>query len=106
MQDRDSAETTPPCFMLRKLRRATRRSPSGPAAASATLIDQAAEALGTSRSEFMLETACHEAERVLLGQRLFRLDEDVFGRVRAMLDNPPPPSDAMSGLLRRKAPWD
>lgn len=54
----------------------------------------------------MLETACHEAEQALLGQRLFRLDEDVFGRVRAMLDNPPPPSDALCELLRRKAPWD
>jgi uncharacterized protein (DUF1778 family) len=37
------------------------------------LIDHAAEALGRSRSDFMLDTACREAESVLLDRRDFAL---------------------------------
>ena len=37
------------------------------------LIDQAAEALGRSRSDFMLDIACREAESVLLDRRYFSL---------------------------------
>jgi uncharacterized protein (DUF1778 family) len=70
------------------------------------LIDQAAEALGKSRSEFMLETACREAEQVLLDRQFFRLDQDAFARFQDMLDNPPPPSHALRELLLRKAPWE
>lgn len=35
------------------------------------LIDQAAERLGRSRSDFMLEAACSKAENVLLDQTFF-----------------------------------
>ena len=40
------------------------------------LINHAAELLGKSRSDFILETACREAEDVLLNQCLFTLDAD------------------------------
>jgi len=40
------------------------------------LIDRAAEALGRSRSDFMLDTACREAESVLLDRRYFTLSEE------------------------------
>ena len=40
------------------------------------LIDQAAELLGKSRSDFMLEAACDKAQSVLLDQAFFRLDAD------------------------------
>ena len=50
------------------------------------LIDRAAEALGKSRSDFMLETACREAETVLLNRLDFALSEDAFRRFTAMLD--------------------
>jgi len=69
-------------------------------------IDQAAQALGKSRSDFMLETACREAEGVLLDWVLFRLDQDAFARFTALLDNPPPPSDELRELLLAKAPWE
>jgi hypothetical protein len=45
------------------------------------LIDRAAEALGKSRSDFMLETACRKAETVLLDRRYFALSEDAFRRL-------------------------
>lgn len=34
------------------------------------MIDRAAEALGRTRSDFMLDTACREAESVLLDRRI------------------------------------
>ncbi|MEI7996971.1 MAG: DUF1778 domain-containing protein, partial [Methylococcaceae bacterium] len=44
------------------------------------LIDQAADRLGRSRSEFMLEASCREAEDVLLDQTFFTVDEGTFAK--------------------------
>ena len=70
------------------------------------LIDRAANALGRNRSDFMLETACREAESVLLDRRYFNLPEDEFRRFTAMLDKPPANNPRLARLLRSKAPWD
>lgn len=70
------------------------------------LIDQAAERLGRSRSEFMLEVACREAEGVLLDQTYFALDVKAFAKFQSMLDNPPEPTDRLRRLLTTKAPWE
>ncbi len=70
------------------------------------LIDQAAQALGRSRTDFMLESACREAEGVLLDRAFFRLDRDAYARFTALLDSPPPPSDELRELLLTKAPWE
>lgn len=71
-----------------------------------TLIDRAAEALGRSRSDFMLETACREAEAVLLDRRYFVLSEHAFRKFTAMLDKPPISNPRLRQLLRTQAPWD
>lgn len=70
------------------------------------LIDQAAQTLGKSRSDFMLETACREARQVLLDNTFFQLHADAFTRFQDLLDSPPPPSDALRVLLLREAPWE
>lgn len=70
------------------------------------LIDRAAEALGRSRSEFMLDTACREAESVLLDQRYFVLSGDAFKKFTAMLDKPPKDNPRLRRLLESKAPWE
>jgi uncharacterized protein (DUF1778 family) len=70
------------------------------------LIDRAAEAQGRSRSDFMLDAACREAESVLLDQRYFHLDDDAFQRFTAMLDAPPADNPGLTRLLTRKAPWE
>ncbi len=70
------------------------------------LIDRAAEVLGRSRSDFMLRTACREAETVLLDQRYFALSEDAFRRFSAMLDEPPANNLKLERLLNAKAPWE
>jgi len=70
------------------------------------LIDRAAEALGRSRSDFMLDTACREAQSVLLDQRYFSLSESEFKKFAAMLDRPPKDNPKLRRLLHAKAPWD
>jgi uncharacterized protein (DUF1778 family) len=70
------------------------------------LIDRAAVALGRNRSDFMLETACREAEAVLLDHRYFTLPDDEFRHFTAMLDKPPASNARLRRLLRTKAPWE
>jgi uncharacterized protein (DUF1778 family) len=70
------------------------------------LIDQAAELLNRSRSDFMLEAACREAEALLLDQSRFTLPEEKFKRFMAMLDEPPSDNVKLRKLLRSKAPWE
>lgn len=70
------------------------------------LIDQAAERLGRSRSDFMLEAACTRAENVLLDQTFFSLEADAFARFQTMLDAPPAPNDRLRRFLSETSPWD
>lgn len=70
------------------------------------LIDRAAEALGRSRSDFMLSTACREAESVLLDRCYFALSAEGFKRFTNILDNPPKDNPGLRRLLQTKAPWD
>ena len=70
------------------------------------LIDQAADRLGRSRSDFMLEAACRQAEDVLLDQTYFALDAEKMAAFQAMLDNPPAPSDRLRRLLNASVPWE
>lgn len=70
------------------------------------LIDLAADALGKNRSDFMLETACREAQAVLLDRRLFMLDDEQFQEFMAILDAPPSANENLRQLLSEKAPWE
>ena len=70
------------------------------------LIDQAADRLGRSRSDFMLDASCKAAEDVLLDQTYFGLSEAKFAEFQALLDNPPPVSDRLRRTLSAKAPWE
>jgi uncharacterized protein (DUF1778 family) len=70
------------------------------------LIDRAARVLGKSRSAFVRETACREAEQVVLDQTFFQLDPETFDRFNEVLDNPPPPSGALRKHLLTKPPWE
>jgi uncharacterized protein (DUF1778 family) len=70
------------------------------------LIDQAAELQGKSRSDFMLESACREAEDVLLDQRVFTFDAVTFQKFQALLDAPPGENPKLRKLMATKAPWE
>ena len=70
------------------------------------LIDQAAGALGTNRSNFMLDTVCREAQSVLLDRRYFSLTEEAFRELNIMLDTPPKDNPKLRRLLESKAIWE
>lgn len=70
------------------------------------LIDQAAQRLGRSRSDFMLEASCREAEDVLLDQAVFTVNAGTFSKFKALLERPLPPTDKLRRLLKKKAPWE
>ena len=70
------------------------------------LIDRAASALRRNRSDFMLETACREADTVLLDRRYFSLSAEDFKRFMSMLDRPPTANHRLRRLLRTTAPWE
>jgi uncharacterized protein (DUF1778 family) len=70
------------------------------------LIDQAAELLDRTRSDFMLEAACREAQALLVDQTHFSLPGDKFKRFMAALDRSPKDNPKLRRLLQSKAPWD
>jgi len=72
------------------------------------LIDQAAELVGTNRSQFMMASALKEAKNVLLDQSTIFADAETFQKVMDWMDGPATPSEAggMKRLLKTRAPWD
>ena len=70
------------------------------------LIDHAAETLGRSRSDFMLDTVCRAAESVLLDRRYFVLSEEAFRKFTTMLDKPPKDNPRLKRLFETEAPWE
>lgn len=75
-------------------------------ASARDLIDQAAAALGKSRTEFMVEVARREAESVLLDRCFFTLGKKSFADFAAALDQPPANNPRMRRLLQTAAPWE
>ena len=70
------------------------------------LIDRAAALLGKNRSDFMLETACREAENVMLDQRLFNLNNVDFDTFNQALEAPVKDNPALRKLMAKKVPWE
>jgi uncharacterized protein (DUF1778 family) len=71
-----------------------------------SLIDRAADALGQTRTEFMLASARERAAEVLLNRTLFVLKGADWDAFVDALDSPPPPNAKLKALLARKAPWE
>ena len=69
------------------------------------LIDRAAQLLGKSRSDFMLEAACAKAQSVLLDQVFFRLDAEKLRQFTKLLDAPPARNLGLERLMAVKPPW-
>lgn len=69
------------------------------------MIDDAAAALGKTRTEFMIETARRQAIDVLVDRRLFALAPEDYDAFMAALDNPPAPGPKLKALLGRTPAW-
>jgi len=70
------------------------------------LIDKACSLLNKSRSDFIIELACREAENVLLDQRLFMLDDESFAAFEAALSTHTTPNTALTKLMSKKISWE
>ena len=70
------------------------------------LIDSASTLLGKTRSEFMLEAACREAEEVILDQGMIRMDSKEYKAFVAQLDAPPQPRPGLAKLFSVRSPWE
>lgn len=74
--------------------------------AKRTLIDQAAQASGKNRTEFILDASCEKAQEVLADRTQFALSAKAFKRFNELLDAPLPSPEALAKLLRTRAPWE
>ncbi|HCM1918458.1 TPA: DUF1778 domain-containing protein [Salmonella enterica subsp. salamae serovar 28:r:e,n,z15] len=72
------------------------------------LIDMAANLVSKSRTDFVLDAACREAQDILLDQRLFILDDKQYDAFLAELDAPITPArqSKIDDLMSRKSPWE
>ncbi|ECJ2623267.1 DUF1778 domain-containing protein [Salmonella enterica] len=72
------------------------------------LIDMAANLVSKSRTDFVLDAACREAQDILLDQRLFILDDKQYDAFLAELDASITPARQakIDDLMSRKSPWE
>lgn len=70
------------------------------------LIDRAAELVGKTRSDFILDSARRDAIDVLLDQRLFSLDPKQYEEFLRVLDQPAEPNARLKKLFASKSQWE
>jgi uncharacterized protein (DUF1778 family) len=70
-----------------------------------SLIDRAAQLLGKSRTEFLLESARRAAQDALLDQTLFKASAKVYAEFVARLDAPAAPNERLRRTMTTPAPW-
>lgn len=75
-------------------------------ASQIALIDRAAEIQGKTRTQFLLDSACQEANDIILDQTLFSLDEQKFHEFMEAIDAPPMNNEKLRNLLNSKSPWE
>lgn len=70
------------------------------------LIDTAANVLGKTRTDFIVESARKHAVDVLLDQRFFQLESAQYEALLRVLDEPPMPTEKLKQLMASKSPWE
>ncbi|MEI9425656.1 DUF1778 domain-containing protein [Mesorhizobium sp. Cs1299R1N1] len=74
--------------------------------ATRNLIDRAAELVGKTRTDFMLEASERRAEEVLLDRTIFTVNPEIYAEYLARLDAPAQPNERLKRTMATKAPWD
>ncbi|MBX5042013.1 DUF1778 domain-containing protein [Rhizobium lentis] len=74
--------------------------------ATRNLIDRAAELLGKTRTDFMLEASERRAEEVLLDRAIVTVSPEIYAEYLARLDAPAKPNERLKRTMSTKAPWD
>lgn len=69
------------------------------------LIDRAAKARGTNRTDFILDAARRAAEDALLDRTLISVSPKAFAEFLARLDAPAKPNARLRRTMRTPVPW-
>lgn len=70
------------------------------------LIEQAAESLDKTVSDFVREAALREAVNALLDKSVFQVDAEAWDKFNDALDTPPAKNPRLEDLLSRKPVWE
>jgi uncharacterized protein (DUF1778 family) len=70
------------------------------------LIHGAADASGSSVSEFVVEHARQGAQRELADRTRFELDDEAWEKFVSWLERPPEPNEGLARLLAVKPVWE
>jgi uncharacterized protein (DUF1778 family) len=63
-------------------------------------LEQAAELLGATVNQFVVQTAYQEAQRVIERESVIRLSQKDARKVLALLDNPPKPNKRLRDAVK------
>ena len=69
------------------------------------LIDRAAAARGTNRTDFILDAARRAAEDTLLDQVLISVGTKAYAEFLARLDAPAKPNERLRRTMKKPLPW-
>jgi uncharacterized protein (DUF1778 family) len=64
-------------------------------------LEQAAELLGATVNQFVVQTAYVEAQRVIERESVIRLSQKDAHKILALLDNPPKPNKRLKDAVRK-----
>lgn len=70
-----------------------------------SVIRRAADATHRSVTDFVLEAASVEAERVMADRRWFELSDEQWSEFERLLDEPLPPNSKLAQLAARTSPF-
>jgi uncharacterized protein (DUF1778 family) len=70
------------------------------------LIDRAAQSLGKTRTDFVLDAARRAAEEALLDRAILTASPKAYADFLARLDAPPRPNARLRKTIKTPAPWD
>jgi uncharacterized protein (DUF1778 family) len=63
-------------------------------------LEQAAELLGSTVNQFVVQTAYQEAQRILERESVIRLSQQDARRILSLLDSPPKPGKALKSAVK------
>ena len=70
-----------------------------------SLIDRAAKARGTNRTDFILDAARHAAEATLLDRALISVSASAYTDFLTRLDAPVKPNEQLRRTMQAAPPW-
>ncbi len=64
-------------------------------------LEQAAELLGSTVNQFVVQTAYQEAQRVIERESVIRLSQKDAAKILSLLDHPPKPNKRLQDAVRK-----